>query len=278
MNNSDPQQSGVAGIFNRAAATYDQIGPQVYGYFGQRLVEIADVSPRSRVLDVATGRGAILFPLASQVGPYGKVIGIDLAQDMISQSAIEVRRRGLKHVEVHQMDGEELAFPDASFDWVLCGISIGFFPDPRRAFRDFLRVLKPGGGVGISTWPDDCPYVEWCLEALNASLAVPNSQSAVGKDEPGLNSPVRLKEALLEVGFDAVRTLLVDGDFVFSDGEEWWSTMWSHGLRGKIENLDAPELARVKAEMLQKVKALQQSDGVHNHYRCLFALGTKPED
>ena len=75
---NDSQQGGIAGVFNRSAATYDQIGPQIYGYFGQRLVEIADVSPRSRVLDVATGRGAILLPLASEVGPYGKVIGIAL--------------------------------------------------------------------------------------------------------------------------------------------------------------------------------------------------------
>ncbi len=200
-NSDDSQQSGIAGVFNRAATTYDQIGPQIYGHFGQRLVEISDVSPGSHVLDVATGRGAILFPLASRVGPNGKVIGIDLAQNMADQSAIEARRRGLKQIEVQQMDGADLIFPDESFDFVFCGISIGFFPDPRRAFREFLRVLKPGGGVGISTWPDECPYVDWCLKALNASLAAPKArQPEAGKQAPGLNSPARLEEALLEVG------------------------------------------------------------------------------
>ncbi len=249
-NKDASQQSGIAGVFNRAAATYDQIGPKIFDHFGQRLVEIADVSPGSRVLDVATGRGAILFPAASRVGLHGKVIGIDLAQNMVDQSAIEVRRRAYENVEVQQMDGAELAFPDASFDVVFCGISIGFFPDPLRAIRGFLRVLKPGGAVAISTWPDDCHYIDWCLKALNASLPAAKPHSVAGGKERSLNSPVRLQEALLEAGFSDVRTSLVERDFVFPDSEEWWSTLWSHGLRGKIENLDGPELERVKTEML----------------------------
>ena len=72
----------IGGIFGRAALTYDQVGPPFFPHFGKRLVDIAKISPGSKVLDVATGRGALLFPAAEAVGQYGQVVGIDLAETM----------------------------------------------------------------------------------------------------------------------------------------------------------------------------------------------------
>jgi len=54
-----------------------------FRYFGARLVEAAGVEPGDRVLDVATGRGAVLFPAAERVGPTGEVTGIDLSPEMV---------------------------------------------------------------------------------------------------------------------------------------------------------------------------------------------------
>lgn len=77
--NSDMAQRKrqVAGLFDRASGTFDQVGPRFFSYFGRRLVEIAQIPSGSRVLDVATGRGALLFPAADSVGPHGQVTGID---------------------------------------------------------------------------------------------------------------------------------------------------------------------------------------------------------
>ena len=80
------RQEGIVGVFSRAAATYDRIGPQCFAHFGQRLVERAHLTPGADVLDVAAGRGAILFAAAQQVGPSGQVRGIDFSADMVRRN------------------------------------------------------------------------------------------------------------------------------------------------------------------------------------------------
>ena len=70
------------------------------------------------MLDVASGRGAVLFPAAEAVGLTGKVVGIDLAQEMAHTTNNEAARQGL-HAQVQVMDAEHLDFPNEAFDRVL---------------------------------------------------------------------------------------------------------------------------------------------------------------
>ena len=70
----------LQGVFTRSASSYEQI--RYFPIFGQWLVDTAQIPEGSTVLDVACGRGAVLFPAAQLVGPNGKVIGIDLAEGM----------------------------------------------------------------------------------------------------------------------------------------------------------------------------------------------------
>ena len=68
MNESEAKKKEqVAAVFGRAAPTYDSTGR--FAYFGRRLVAAANLAAGARVLDIAAGRGAILFPAAEQVGP-----------------------------------------------------------------------------------------------------------------------------------------------------------------------------------------------------------------
>ncbi len=55
-------------VFSQTATIYDRIGPRIFSYFGQRLVDLADPDSGDIVLDVAAGRGALLFPVAAKVG------------------------------------------------------------------------------------------------------------------------------------------------------------------------------------------------------------------
>lgn len=73
----------ITAIFDRAAPTYDRVGPRFFTYFGRRLVDFAQIPSGAKVLDVAVGRGAVLFPAVARVGPSGAVTGIDLAQSMV---------------------------------------------------------------------------------------------------------------------------------------------------------------------------------------------------
>src|SRR5690349_14390611 len=120
MDNDTGQfKEGIAGVFNRASSIYDHVGPRYFSYFGQQLVKAANIPSGAKVLDVATGRGAVLFPAAEKVGAQGYVNGIDISVGMVEETLAEIEQRGIKNATVQVMDAEHLTFPDATFDVVL---------------------------------------------------------------------------------------------------------------------------------------------------------------
>ena len=273
MNLPRDKKEEIVGVFSRAAATYDRIGPRFFAHFGRRLVERAHIAPEATVLDVAAGRGAVLFPAAQQVGPRGRVVGIDLSPEMVRETVAEIQGAGQPNVEMLLMDAEELRFPDASFDYVLSGFSLWFLPQPHRALAEFFRVLKPEGRIGITTWAKDCPTHGWTIHAMRQYLPPQRDQ---GPQPSRFDTPPILEAALQRAGFKAVEIVVEDAEFTFANEEEWWSSLWSSGLRRFLEQMAAPVLQEVKADMLQKVQAFKEQDGIHAVRRALFALGNKP--
>src|SRR5687767_15049653 len=148
--NVSSQKSQARSQFNTIADGYDA-GPGCFAHFGKRLVTTAEVQPGQRVLDVASGRGAVLFPCAERVGHTGEVIGVDLADEMVRATNAEAAQRGISG-RVQIMDAEHLDFADSIFDRVLCGFGIMFFPNQVRTLGEFRRVMKPGARVVLSTW------------------------------------------------------------------------------------------------------------------------------
>jgi len=268
-------QEATIGVFSRAAATYDRIGPQFFSHFGQRLVERADLTRGADVLDVAAGRGAVLFAAAPQVGPGGRACGIDLSPDMVRETLADIRNNEWRHVTMQKMDAEQLDFSASSFDRVLCGFALWFFPQPHRALKEFYRVLRPGGKVGLTTWAEDCPFLKWFQRELRASLP---PQSPPASSIPGathFDTPERLGLALKQAGFVDIQISMEDAEFVYTRDEDWWLSLWSHGIRRRLEQLEAPVLAQLKTEMLQKVNKLKQADGIHTLFRALCVVGNK---
>src|SRR5262245_28523694 len=84
----------IADLYTRAAGAYGGIGPRLFQHVGRRLVEVADVSPGFRVLDVATGRDAVLFAAVEHVGLSGYVLGVDLAEGMVRETTGAIDRAG----------------------------------------------------------------------------------------------------------------------------------------------------------------------------------------
>src|SRR5262245_32480725 len=113
----------VAALYSSVADDYARQGPPLFAHAGHRLVDLVGIRPGDRVLDVATGRGAALFPAAARAGPAGRVVGIDLAAGMVRATRADAGVRGLSQVEVRRADAEALdrSFPRAAFDRALCG-------------------------------------------------------------------------------------------------------------------------------------------------------------
>ena len=262
----------VAGIFSRAASTYDRVGPPFFSYFGRRLVELARIPNGTAVLDVATGRGAILFPAAEQVGSCGRAVGVDLSAGMLRELAADIERANLGHAAICQMDAESLAFSSASFDFVFCGHSIYYFP---CAVREFYRVLKIGGQVGVTIIATGC--TDWLWEALASYAPAQDSRADDEGEESDLpvNTPNGLQRLLSEAGFENIRVIEEEADFVYANEQEWWATMWTLGLRGTMEEMETTTLERFKREIFERIQAFRQPDGFHIVFRVLCALGER---
>jgi SAM-dependent methyltransferase len=111
---------------------------------------LATVSPGEVVLDLGSGGGFDVFLAAARVGPTGRVIGVDLTPEMIEKARSNAAAAGYTNVEFRLGDIESLPAEDNSVDLVISNCVLNLVPDKPKAFREIVRVLKPGGGVAIS--------------------------------------------------------------------------------------------------------------------------------
>jgi ubiquinone/menaquinone biosynthesis C-methylase UbiE len=108
-----------------------------------------------RVLDVATGTGRVPLLLAGQPWFGGEVYGVDIAPAMLAQAHAKVAAAGLGGcVTLREGDASALPWPDGTFDLVTSLEALEFFPRPRRALAEMARVLRPGGALLVSKYPD----------------------------------------------------------------------------------------------------------------------------
>jgi ubiquinone/menaquinone biosynthesis C-methylase UbiE len=260
-----------AGVFGRAAATYDQVGEPLAALLGRHLVDIAGIGDGDGVLDVACGRGAVLIPAAETVGSGGRVIGIDLAAEMVELAADELRRRGLENAEARVADGERLdGFADGEFDCVACAFAIFFFPDPAGALAEFRRVLRPGGTVAISTWGKDDPRQGWYF-ALLKEFNVKVRMMTKPFDEAG-----QLAEALTTAGFETIKTESERHVVRIPDPETWWRWALSAGSRAHIEALDPLERERFKRIAFERLRESYENEPIEIAADVLFTVGHAP--
>ena len=251
--------------FNTIATDYDA-GPGCFAHYGRRLVAAAGIQPGQRVLDVASGRGAVLFPAAELAGGTGEVVGIDLADEMARMTNDEAMRRGIA-ARVRVMDAEHLDFSDASFDRVLCGFGIMFFPNQPGALAEFRRVLKPGGRLAVSTWHvTQASELERALYDLGMPL--PRVPGWITKSED-------LSRLLTRAGFGDVRVDVDQNTFRYADAEEYWRQARGTGMRRALDALDAAQAGRVRAALAERVRPHTRPDGIYLTASALLATASR---
>jgi SAM-dependent methyltransferase len=115
----------------------------------ERLELRAANTPDALVLDAATGTGRLPVALLGDPRFKGRIVGLDLSIGMLGKAGERLARFGARSVLLHQK-AEPLPFPDGTFDAVSCLETVELLPDWEAHFREFLRVMKPGGILLIS--------------------------------------------------------------------------------------------------------------------------------
>ena len=165
------------------------------------LLSAAALQSGESVLDVACGTGVIARLASERVGPGGKVVGIDVAPDMIEVARTTTAPSGLA-IEWREGDAASLPFPDGSFDIVLCQMSLMLFPDQATALAEMRRVLTAGGRVALNT-PG---AINRPMEILAGALARHVNPDLAGFVHSifSMSDPAAHQQLLREAGFRSV--------------------------------------------------------------------------
>ncbi|HEV2890626.1 MAG TPA: methyltransferase domain-containing protein [Frankiaceae bacterium] len=243
---TDPEafKQGLAGVFDRAAESYDNVGVDYFTAFGRRLVALAGLRPGDVVLDAGCGRGAATFPAAEAVGERGRVEAIDLAPAMVTLTAAAAP----PNVTVAVGDAEAPSFDPGTFDAVLSAFVIFMLPDPLGALRRYKALLRDGGTVALSQFPG-VPPGKWAEVGGVVGRYLGGGPGMPRADASPVGTPERLADALREAGFADVRQETEQFDIEFRDLDQWWAWAWSQGQRGALERVPADRLDDLKADL-----------------------------
>ena len=150
---STPVQKGVA--VKLGGYTSEQLAalPEeaVVNSFGcGNPVALAGLKPGEVVLDLGSGAGIDILLAAKKVGPDGRVIGVDMTDEMITKANENIRAGNFTNVEVRKGIIESLPVESGSVDWVISNCVINLSPEKQKVFAEVARVLKPGGQMLVS--------------------------------------------------------------------------------------------------------------------------------
>jgi arsenite methyltransferase len=156
---------------------------------------IAAMRAGETVLDLGSGGGFDCFLAAKQVGPTGRVIGVDMTPAMISKARANAAMIEAKNVEFRLGEIERLPVSDASVDVIVSNCVINLSPDKRAVFAEAFRALKSGGRLAIS----DVVAIAPIPHVLATQIA------ALAGCIAGATSVTSLETILREVGFEDIR-------------------------------------------------------------------------
>lgn len=175
--------------YDWVADEYERLTPPLFGALARDLTELLELPARGFVLDAGPGPGVAAEAAAAAMGGSGAVVGVDPSPPML-----EIARRRARMLVAAVAPG--LPFPDDTFDAVVANLVLSHFRDTAEGAAELVRVLRPGGRLGVTAWPEDRDEPE--SDGKEAGAIVESSLEEVGlaKEPPAAEKAARGEEWL----------------------------------------------------------------------------------
>ncbi|MDW0198939.1 MAG: methyltransferase domain-containing protein, partial [Nitrososphaeraceae archaeon] len=185
----------------------------------KRLVELAEIKPGSKVLDIATGIGEPALTAAKQVGNTGHILAIDISPQMLFFAKERAISLGLQEVvEFKEGDAETIDLPSSTFDAALCRWGLMFLTNPKAGLSNIYGSLVKGGHFAAAVWasPEKVPFIS---VPMNIVLKETNSPPPRTPGPFSMSDQNNLKKFYEESGFihTVIERIKVVSDFDSSD-------------------------------------------------------------
>lgn len=273
MLDEQKQVQAVTRLFDTVASLYDCPSLRFFPMVADQLV--AQIKPKrdTKHLDIATGTGMVAIAACEAVGTGGRVTGIDISDNMLLKAEKNLSHRGHRNIDFHLMDAGDLEFKDQYFDSASCSFGIFFLPNPAKALKSWLRVLKPGATLGLTTFGLDAmmPMMGMFLEQLE-SIGIPAQAT---KKLDAFRDTNYCIDLLKDAGFQQVQASTKQLGYHLAKPQDWWELLYHSGTRGLIDQIPEEKLAEFKQQHLDKIATQQKEDGIWLNLPIHFFLGSK---
>ena len=248
----------------------------------QRLIEVAEIKPGHRVLDVATGIGEPAITAAKVVGINGHVLATDISAQMLAIAKQRAEPGGLRDiVEFKQSDAENLDLANSSFDAALCRWGLMLLPNLDTALRKIHNSLRSGGRFAAAVWAE-APKVP----IISLATSIISKQVQMSAPPPGIPNPFvladtnKLGNSMAKAGFIDMRTDTVIVAFEFASGEDYSrycqavSSTARIALSGETEERREDIWRKVAEEAKRNYGTGDGHIRMNNESKCV--VGTRP--
>ena len=244
------------------------------------MLDMAEVAPGARVLDVAAGAGGQTIAAAKRVRSAGYVLATDISSNILEFASAAAQEEGLTNVETRVMDGEELEeeLEEESFDAVICRVGLIYLPDQQRALTGMFRALKPGGKIAaiVYSTPENNKFFSIPVSIIRRRAQLP--PPLPGQPGPfSLGGAGVLEDAYWQAGFREVRTQLVTSPLRLSSAAECvrFERESFGALHQMLSGLPESERGAVWEEIEEELRQFEGADGFHCPGEMLVGAGIK---
>jgi ubiquinone/menaquinone biosynthesis C-methylase UbiE len=275
MANLTPQEKAER-TYNFTADFFDDPALGFWDRSGRRTVELLGLERGMRVLDVCCGTGASALPAAAAVGNEGRVIGVDLAENLLELARKKAAALRLDNVEFLKADMTALPFEQESFDAVIIVFGIFFIPDMEEQVRKLWRLVRPGGKLAITTWGQrffEPAYTEW---KTVLGMVAPEWVSDFNPWDRITTVEAVLE--LLEEGVgksDEVGVVTEERVQPLRGPEDFWRVALGSGLRWPIEQMGEAKAMLLKERLLQRLTERQEGPVMSIETNVIYGIVLK---